>query len=78
MVVEKRVLMKVVFPKPDSPATWNDGLVRELFEFSAIDCLAHHNRECGSTLGHNLVSENVDLALEVHIAKGAQRGRIYL
>ena len=23
MVVEKRVLMKVVFPNPDSPATWS-------------------------------------------------------
>lgn len=78
MVVEKRVLMKVVFPKPDSPATWNDGLVRELFESSATDCLAHHDRECGSTLGHNFMSENVNLALEVNIAKRAQRYRIYL
>jgi hypothetical protein len=26
MVVEKRVLMKVVFPKPDSPATFDSQL----------------------------------------------------
>lgn len=70
--------MKVVFPKPDSPATWNDCLVREAFDFNGINCFAHHDRECGSTLGHDFVSNNVDLALEIQIGRRAQRGRIYL
>lgn len=26
MVVENKVLMKVVFPKPDSPATWSESV----------------------------------------------------
>lgn len=78
MVVEKSVLMKVVFPKPDSPATYNTCLAHEAFEPQNIGCFANHNRKCGSTLGHDFVSENTDLALEIRMARRARRSRVYL
>jgi len=59
MVVENRVLMKVVFPNPDSPATLETSV--DLFD-GATHGKIYHNGKGGATLCNDLMSvlESVD------------------
>ena len=50
--------MKVVLPKPDSPATWNRLVVSSKL---AMCSASYHDCECSSSLGDNLVPEGPQL-----------------
>ncbi len=59
MVVEKRVLMNVVFPKPDSPATCT-GINSSVKSITLVDReLSHHYSEGSTSLRNNLVSMTI-------------------
>ena len=55
MVVEKRVLIKVVLPNPDSPATFTIDVSSILYTIR-VYMLSYHDSESGTPLSNNLVS----------------------
>lgn len=58
MVVEKSVLMNVVFPNPDSPATYS--LVSSSTQDASSNCQTNHNSKGRSPLRDDLVAVSLN------------------